>query len=85
MQRFPDARLAGEEHHLAFTSLGPRPTPKQQFQFFFAPDKGSQAAAVQRLKTAFRRTRAKRRPGPHRRGDALEVLCPKVLQFEQIA
>ena len=40
---------------------------------------------MQRLEAAFRRTRPQRRPGPHRPGDALEVLCPEVLKLEQIA
>ena len=40
---------------------------------------------MQRLETAFRRTRPQRRPGPHWPGDALEVLGPEVLQLEQIA
>jgi hypothetical protein len=70
---------------LAFTSLCPGPASKEQFEFFFPPDKGSQAAGVQRLETAFRRARPQRCPGVHRAGDALEVLCPKVLQLEQIA
>ena len=37
--RFADARFSGEQHHLAFASLRFRPTPQQQFEFFFAPDK----------------------------------------------
>ena len=40
---------------------------------------------MQRLEAAFHRTRPQRRPGPHRPGDALEVLRPEVLQLEQIA
>ena len=40
---------------------------------------------MQRLEAAFRRTRPQRRPGPHRPGDALEVLGPEVLKLEQIA
>ena len=40
---------------------------------------------MQRLETAFRRTRPQRRPGPHRPGDALEVFGTEVLQIEQIA
>ena len=83
--RFADAGLAGKEHHLAFAGLCLRPAPQQQFEFFFPPDEGSQAARVQRLEAAFRRTRPQRRPGPHRPGDALEVLGPEVLQLEQIA
>ena len=83
--RFADTGLAGEEHHLAFAGLCPRPAPQQQFEFFFPPDEGGQAGRVQRLEAAFRRTRPQRRPGPHRPGDALEVLCPEVLQLEEIA
>ena len=40
---------------------------------------------MQRLEAAFHRTRSQRREGPHRPGDALEVLCPEVLKLEQIA
>ena len=83
--RFADTGLAGKEHHLAFAGLCSRPAPQQQFEFFFSPDEGGQAARVQGLEAAFRRTRPQRRPGPHRPGDALEVLGPEVLQLEQIA
>ena len=62
-----------------------RPAPQQQFEFFFPPDEGGQAARVQRLEAAFRGTRPQRRPGPRRPGDALEVLRPEVLKLEQIA
>ena len=40
---------------------------------------------MHRLEAAFRRTRPQRREGPHRPGDALEVLGPEVLKLEQIA
>ena len=83
--RFADAGLAGEQHHLAFTGLCPRPTPQQQFEFFFPPDEGSQAGRVQRLEAALHGTCPQRRPGPHRPGDALEVLGPEVLKLEEIA
>ena len=82
--RFADTGLAGKEHHLAFTGLCSCPASQQQFEFFVAPDEDGQAARVQRLETAFRRTRPQRRPGPRRFGDALEVLCPEVLQLKQI-
>src|SRR5208282_5370747 len=52
---------------------------------FLASDEGSQAARVQRLEAALCRTCAQRRPGPHRPGDALEILGSEVLQLEQIA
>ena len=83
--RFADAGLAGEEHYLAFAALGFRPAPQQQFEFFLPPDKRGQAGRVQRLEATFRRTCPQRRPGPHRSGNALEVLCPEVLQLEEIA
>ena len=83
--RFADPGLAGQEHHLAFAGLCPGPAPQQQFEFFFAPDEGGQAAAMQRLEPALHRTRPQRRPGARRPGDALEVLWSEVLQFEQIA
>jgi hypothetical protein len=35
---FADAGLAREQHNVTFTALCPRPTPQQNFEFFFAPD-----------------------------------------------
>ena len=52
--RFADARLAGEQHDLAFAALRFRPAPKQQVEFFLPPDQGGQAGRVQRLEAAFR-------------------------------
>ena len=83
--RLADTGLAGEQHHLAFAGLCPRPAPKKQFEFFFPPDQGGQTRRVQCLEAAFRRTRPQRRPGSHRPGDTLEVLRPEVLELEQIA
>ena len=83
--RFANPRLARKQHHLAFTSLCPGPASKEQFEFFFPSHKRTQAAGVQRLETSFRRARPQRCPGAHRAGDALEILCPQVLQLEQIA
>ena len=40
---------------------------------------------MQRLEAALHRACAKRRPGPHRPDDTLEVLCPEVLKLEQVA
>ena len=40
---------------------------------------------MQRVEAAFHRTHPQRRPGPHRPGDALEVLGPEVLQLEEVA
>ena len=51
--RFADARLAREEHYVAFAVLRFRPPPLEQIEFFFAPDKLRQAARVQSLKAAF--------------------------------
>ena len=51
--RLPDARLAGEQHHLAFADLCLRPAPQQQFEFFFAADEVSQAARMESLEAAF--------------------------------
>ena len=55
--RFADARFTGEQHHLAFAGLCFRPAPQQQFEFFFPSDKLGQAARVESLEAAFRRTR----------------------------
>ena len=43
---FANTRLAGKQYHLSFASLCLRPAPKQQFEFFFPPDKLRQAARV---------------------------------------
>ena len=83
--RFADTGLAGKEHHLALTGLCSRPAPKQQFEFFFPPDEGSQTGRVQRLEAAFHRSRSQRRPGPRRPCNALEVFCPEVLKLKQTA
>jgi hypothetical protein len=40
---------------------------------------------MQRLEAAFHRTRPQRRPGPHRRPDALEAPRPKVVKQEETA
>ena len=82
--RFADTGLAGEQHHLAFTRLCPRPAPQQQLGFFFPPDELGQAARVESFEAAFRRTRSQRRPGSHRSSDTLEVLGSEVLKLEQI-
>ena len=50
--RLADARLAGQQHHLAFAGLCLRPAPQQQFEFFFPPDKFGQSARVQSLEAA---------------------------------
>jgi len=70
---------------VAFTGLCPGPAPQQQFKFFFPPYQLRQAARVQRLEAAFRRTRPQRRPGMHQAGNTLEVLWPEVLQLEKVA
>jgi hypothetical protein len=53
--RLPDTCLAGEQHHLAFTPLCPRPAPKKQFEFFFASDQRGQTRRVQCLELSGRR------------------------------
>ena len=40
---------------------------------------------MHRLKAAFYGTRPQRREGTYRSGDALEVLCPKVVKYKKIA
>ena len=44
------------------------------------PTSSVRSARVQRLEAALNRSRPQRRPGSHRRCDALEVLGPEVLQ-----
>ncbi|HKN29675.1 MAG TPA: hypothetical protein VJY34_18025 [Roseiarcus sp.] len=72
--RLADAGLAGDEHDLPFARFRLVPTPEQQFGLFLAAHERHEAARVQRLEPALLRTRAQRRPGAGRPGDALEVL-----------
>ena len=51
----------------------------------FTPDEGAETARVQRLETACHRTRPQYRPDTQRRGNPLKLLCPEVVQLEQIA
>ena len=83
--RLADTRLAGDQNHSSFAALRLLPTADKQLDFLVTPDEGSQASCMQRFEPAFHRTCAQYRPGVHRPGDALEVLCPKVLKLEQIA
>ena len=83
--RFADARLAGDEHHLAFARLCPRPAPQQRFEFLFPPDQRGQVGHVQGVKAAFDGTRPQRGPGPRRPGDTLEILGSEIPEFEEIA
>ena len=75
--RLADTGLAREQHHLSFTGLCSRPAPQQQFKFFFTSNEVGQAAPVQRLEAAFRRTRPQGCERPYWPGDALEVLWPQ--------
>ena len=83
--RFADPRFAGEQYHLAFAGLCLRPAPKQQFKFFFSPNKVGQAARVESLEAACHRSLSQCGPSPYRPGDALEVLWSQVLKLEKIA
>ena len=83
--RLANARLTGEQHHLALTGLCLRPAPQQQFKFFLSTDKIGQTTAMQCLKTACRRALSQRCPSAHRACNSLEVLCPQILEFKQIA
>ena len=78
-------RFSGEQHHLSFAGLGPRPAPQQHFEFFFTPDKLSHAARVQGLEAALPPKGSQGSPGSYSPRDALEVLRAKVLKLEQIA
>src|SRR6185312_11958834 len=48
-----DLRLRPDQRHLAFTALRSRPPSQQQIEFFFPPNKSSQAGRVQSLEPAF--------------------------------
>jgi hypothetical protein len=51
--RLNDTCLARQEDYLAFAGLRLRPSPQQQFEFFFPTYKLGQSARVQRLEAAF--------------------------------
>ena len=80
-----DARLPGQQHHLAFAGPGSRPAAQQQFKLFFSSDECSEAAGVHCLEAALDRTCPQRRERSHRTGDPLELLWSKVPQLEEIA
>ena len=81
----PIPAFTGEQHHLAFAALRSRPPSQQQIEFFFPPDKISQACRVQSLEPAFYGSRSECGPGSHRTSDPFEVLCAEVLELEQVA
>src|SRR4029077_15283961 len=83
--RLADTRLAGDQNPSSFAALRLLPTADKQLDFLVTPDEGSQASSMQRFEPAFHRTCAQYRPGVHRPGDALEVVCPEVFQLEQVA
>src|SRR5262245_51938654 len=83
--RFADARFAGNQHDLTLAALRPQPSSQQQLGFFLAPHECGQVARMQRLEPALHGTRPQRRPDLHRSWDALQLPCPEVIEFEQIA
>jgi len=74
--RLADARLAGNQHHLAFSLLRLRPTPPQQLEFFLAANQRRQACGAQRLEPAFDAARAEHAP---------RLACAKFAAVEQVA
>ena len=56
-----------------------------KFGLFLSADEGGQAGRVQRLEAALDRPCSQCRLGARRRGDALQVLGPKVPQLKEIA
>jgi hypothetical protein len=60
------------------------PEPHQQPYLLVAADQ-RRGRGAQRLEAAFDRAGPQRRPGPHRFGDALELLRPEVPKLKQIA
>ena len=62
--RFADTRFTGKQHYLSFAVLCLRPTPQQQFEFFFAPDEfQSVRPRVGCLETATKPMRVAMPPG----------------------
>ena len=83
--RLSDPSLAREQHHLAFAGFGLRPAAQQQFKLLVSPDERGKPGHVQRLEPALNRAPPDRRESLHRACNALQVLVPQILQFEQIA
>src|SRR5262249_11124240 len=82
--RFADARLAGDEHDLAFARFHLLPAPHQQRHLLLATDQRRRGRA-QRLEPAFNRACPQRGPGMYRLRNTLNFLAPNVPELEQIA
>ncbi len=66
-----DARLAGEQHHLAFAVLRQAPALEQEAEFVLATDKTGQPAAAHRFEAALGCRHRLDRPGLDRLGETL--------------
>ena len=78
--RLANAHLAGEQPTWPSSVLPPTMVAAVS-RVLLPAYEVSEPARVERLETAFRETRPQHRPGPRGSGDALEVLCPKVLKL----
>src|SRR5262249_51845499 len=77
--RLADTRLSGKQHHLSLAVFCLGPSPQQDFEFFFSPDKLGHAAWMQGLEAAFDRSWSQRRPSARRPRNTFEILGSEVL------
>ena len=80
-----DARLARQQHHLAFAVLRQVPALHQQAEFVLAADKTGQPAAPHRFEAALGCRHPRDRPGLDRLGETLDLVPAERAQLEPIA
>jgi hypothetical protein len=80
-----DARLAGQQHDLAFAILRQVPALRQEAEFVLPADKLGQPAAVRRFEAAFGCRHPLDRPGLDRLGQTLDLVPTECLEPEPIA
>ncbi len=80
-----DARLAGQQHHLAFAVLRQVPALDQEAEFMLAADEIGQPAAPHRFEAALGGRHPLDRPGLDRLGKTLDRVPAKCAQAEHIA
>ena len=83
--RLADARLARENEDLAAAGLGGLPKVDEPAGLAFAPDKGAELRAAQRLEATLDRASRENRPSPGRRLDALEIMDAEIPEIVKLA